>query len=1638
MPATNQQSIRQPFFRSPQPTMSQRMPNQGQATRQMQAQYGTSPNQQYPYNTMPQMYMQQPGQGTYIPQPQPMVIQYQAPQGIRPQYITTSQQGQFVATQPYYQTGQTSQPTPTSEYSSAQTTTAPFFQKTQIRQPTPTLYYPPSNPQQMTLQQPARPPSQPSAAMTPQQTYQKREKRIIQIVNPNTGKDITEDITHISGAQKSGTPPLSDSSSARDTPTSSSTPPPAGLNQNEIAAQFAAQVAATLKPGMQHPVPRHPDHVGMATAEPEDPTKQEDAVQQPTVATTTTTSEGGTNQEEDDTLQEKDVPQETTTSPQQVTVPTAASSDVKDTKEVAAAQRASEVKTAEVSVSSATEVDVPLSTERTSAPVEGDERTRDSSAVSGESTVDGAAPSKGAPAAAPAVKREEIASVVKEPVTAVQETPVPAVVPDEGRKASLTRKQKQPEPSQKAEDRPGTDLDASDMDQASTSQQSSADHDNSSSTPVVNNIDKQPPPPGEQKGEHKSRPETKQGPPLSEISLPAEMVKTDSSASQGLQGLSLPAEMVRTTTAVADQPTKGLSGLQLPSEMMRSSESTKEVANVEPEEKGDSVKSNAKADDKGDPASVRQVEIEVVEKDNENNVAEENQKNSAKTLESQQKGDQAPPTPELKYEYKEDQWSPLNPEGKKEYDREFLLQMQFSSDSLTKPEGLPKLPDVILERPHSRPMKGNLYSGAHSGGVDFTPGFVKSAVSPRGPGGPMGGGGGSGGRRSQQKPQKEIKIIRSVQISQEAQLKPTENAWKPAKKDNNKEKDEEAKTEDLLRRVRGILNKLTPQKFAVLMEQILQLPIDSEPKLKGLIDLIYEKAVDEPNFSVAYANMCKHLARLKVPDEAGTGREVNFRKLLLNKCQREFEQNNEDETENETEKQKKLKELEEADTEEKKKLIQMQIDEKEMKARRRSLGNIKFIGELFKLEMLTEAIMHNCLFKLLKAGDEESIECLCRLMSTVGKLIDHPKAKPKVDQYFNRMNQIVQQRKTSSRVRFMLQDVIDLRQSNWVPRRDETNPKTIDQIHKEAEKEAAEKALLRDLAPQQHQMGQQGRPRGRERGDRGGNQPQRQDESGWSTVGSAKASRIDPSKMKISKQPVDDNIQLGPGGRPGFGSWGRGSSGGGAGAKASQENERPSTPSNRYAALSGSTDGLDQRGLGRGAARGLAARDAKGRGQMMRPGRHMGRMSREEEKESREGALNAARHLARPASRDSSLEGSSRGNSRENSKTRMTESRPSPVEKAPSPLAQELSKADMERKTKAIIDEFLHLQDIKEAILCVSELNSPGMMHHFVSTALNHVLERSVQARRHTGHLLHDLVKQKYLTVDAYLKGLKEILEFAEDMEIDIPKIWDYLGELIGPMVQDGSIPLSFLRDACELLVVSNKAGTLIAAVLHDASHRLGHIRIGELWAASGLAWTDFLAKGCDVEAFVKKHKLEFLTSPEVQSPKPEKPLTVEQLREGLSEILLKRQAENDDVIDWIEAKVPESETKNPQFIRVLMTAVCQSAIQGTGSHATVNESEIAKRALLLTKYLDNEAELELQALFALQALVHSLEHPPMMLQRFFDKLYDEDVISEDAFNQWDSSTDPGEQEGKGVAQKSVVQFFTWLRNTDADTAEAD
>ncbi|UJR15069.1 hypothetical protein I4U23_002039 [Adineta vaga] len=119
----------------------------------------------------------------------------------------------------------------------------------------------------------------------------------------------------------------------------------------------------------------------------------------------------------------------------------------------------------------------------------------------------------------------------------------------------------------------------------------------------------------------------------------------------------------------------------------------------------------------------------------------------------------------------------------------------------------------------------------------------------------------------------------------------------------------------------------------------------------------------------------------------------------------------------------------------------MNPQEARSEARKKAIGNIKLIGELGKLDLVSEAILHKCLKTLLKRGTNENLtercedlECLTKIMQTVGKKLDQGQGKNLMDQYHDRIKKIQSQKDLPLRLKFILQDIIDLRSNNWIPR----------------------------------------------------------------------------------------------------------------------------------------------------------------------------------------------------------------------------------------------------------------------------------------------------------------------------------------------------------------------------------------------------------------------------------------------------------------------------------------------------------------------------------------------------------------------------------------------------------------------------
>ena len=230
--------------------------------------------------------------------------------------------------------------------------------------------------------------------------------------------------------------------------------------------------------------------------------------------------------------------------------------------------------------------------------------------------------------------------------------------------------------------------------------------------------------------------------------------------------------------------------------------------------------------------------------------------------------------------------------------------------------------------------------------------------------------------------------------------------------------DEPNELELLRREMRNVLNKLTPGNFCFdeknkkLTKLIAQL-MTSDERLNEC-----EHTSHEHTYTVLYAALCKSLVPIKVASSNSSNsckpnKLVTFSGLLIKRCQIEFEtvysaiNDNYDE-------------------------------EKLAKARHRAIGSTRLVGRLFNVDILGPPVMNIIGEYLLmrESTREAELERFCILLAIIGKKLDKPIYARHLNRYFDHIRRIVfnTERAIRPRIRFMLLDVIDLRERKWTPR----------------------------------------------------------------------------------------------------------------------------------------------------------------------------------------------------------------------------------------------------------------------------------------------------------------------------------------------------------------------------------------------------------------------------------------------------------------------------------------------------------------------------------------------------------------------------------------------------------------------------
>lgn len=225
---------------------------------------------------------------------------------------------------------------------------------------------------------------------------------------------------------------------------------------------------------------------------------------------------------------------------------------------------------------------------------------------------------------------------------------------------------------------------------------------------------------------------------------------------------------------------------------------------------------------------------------------------------------------------------------------------------------------------------------------------------------------------------KRIEILKTSN-----KLVPGKNAWK-----SSLPKDEH---DAIIKKIKGILNKISENNFEKLSKQMFDMNLTTEKIVMDSIDEVLEKSIMEPNFGEIYARLCLKMSQKNY----SVGDSVfNFRNVLVNKCQREFE--------------------------------------KTQTSKHKTIGNIKFIGELFKIDLLPEKIMFGCIKMYIyniqnNSNQEYNIECLCNLFKKIMFKLDNAKNKSVMGEYYKYFQYKSQDKNIKPRFRFMFLDILDLK-----------------------------------------------------------------------------------------------------------------------------------------------------------------------------------------------------------------------------------------------------------------------------------------------------------------------------------------------------------------------------------------------------------------------------------------------------------------------------------------------------------------------------------------------------------------------------------------------------------------------------------
>ncbi len=109
----------------------------------------------------------------------------------------------------------------------------------------------------------------------------------------------------------------------------------------------------------------------------------------------------------------------------------------------------------------------------------------------------------------------------------------------------------------------------------------------------------------------------------------------------------------------------------------------------------------------------------------------------------------------------------------------------------------------------------------------------------------------------------------------------------------------------------------------------------------------------------------------------------------------------------------------------------------------------------------------------------------------------------------------------------------------------------------------------------------------------------------------------------------------------------------------------------------------------------------------------------------------------------------------------------------------------------------------------------PDTVPKFIYECMMQALVFNKKERRAVGLLIREMLMRKHFAIYQVRSGFELMLQKSKNFLVEVPKVWEYLADMIEPIFEGGVVSLRFLQGFSRILGPSS-ANEFVAAILME------------------------------------------------------------------------------------------------------------------------------------------------------------------------------------------------------------------------------